>query len=45
MPREIDRLHLGRLWQPMRNGAGFVSSEANLEDVYFLNLSNAESVS
>ena len=43
--RLVGGLHEVRTYSESSPGAGFVSSEANLEDVYFLNLSNAESVS
>jgi ABC-2 type transport system ATP-binding protein len=43
--RLVGGLHEVRVYSESSPGDGFVSSEADLEDVYFLNLSNAERVS
>jgi ABC-type multidrug transport system ATPase subunit len=38
----VGGLHEVRVYSDSSPGQGFVTSEADLEDVYFLNLSNAE---
>ena len=38
----VGGLHEVRVYSDSSPGQGFVTSEADLEDVYFLNLANAE---